>query len=250
MTLSTLTKFDTLTSSDRYALTRTPLGHTWDDDPTPCNACGIPLATEADFARHFVVADPRYLNLGDCPIAVAARALAVPVPVRPGILPLVSLVKHTYTGTAIADLPADAYRWPEHDVDCPGCESDGWTLRDRAHDTWLQRVCVILDLAYSSYGPAPRFAGDDADVHVTVYDTDRANGGPEEGGWYYDTGTVVWSYRAGSNAAADVIAATVAAVLWPDTGTAGNSNYRGGDHAVTVTSAPGADYPAHAPRYE
>lgn len=26
---------------------------------------------------------------------------------------------------------------------------------------------------------------------VTVYETDRAYGGPEEGGWWYDVGTVV-----------------------------------------------------------
>jgi len=32
-----------------------------------CPNCGEVLVTEADFARHFTVPDPRYLNLGDCP---------------------------------------------------------------------------------------------------------------------------------------------------------------------------------------
>ena len=38
---------------------------------TPCNitcACGHFMATEADFAKHFVIPDQRYLNLGNCPI--------------------------------------------------------------------------------------------------------------------------------------------------------------------------------------
>lgn len=32
-----------------------------------CSQCGIVLATEADFAKHFIVSDPRYVNLGYCP---------------------------------------------------------------------------------------------------------------------------------------------------------------------------------------
>jgi hypothetical protein len=34
----------------------------------PCSGCGELLATEADFAKHFVVPDPRFLNLGECPV--------------------------------------------------------------------------------------------------------------------------------------------------------------------------------------
>lgn len=32
-----------------------------------CSACGEVLATEADFAKHFLVPDEQYLNLGYCP---------------------------------------------------------------------------------------------------------------------------------------------------------------------------------------
>ena len=32
-----------------------------------CDGCGTRLETEADFARHFVLPDGRYLNLGECP---------------------------------------------------------------------------------------------------------------------------------------------------------------------------------------
>lgn len=34
---------------------------------SPCSGCGVFLATEADFARHFVIPDEHYLNLGVCP---------------------------------------------------------------------------------------------------------------------------------------------------------------------------------------
>jgi hypothetical protein len=33
-----------------------------------CTCCGEALETEGDFARHFVVPDVRYLNLGGCPV--------------------------------------------------------------------------------------------------------------------------------------------------------------------------------------
>jgi len=39
---------------------RTPFGQ-------PCSGCGAALATEADFAKHFVVTDLRLLNIGHCP---------------------------------------------------------------------------------------------------------------------------------------------------------------------------------------
>lgn len=32
-----------------------------------CLTCGFYMATEADFARHYIVPDPRYLNMGECP---------------------------------------------------------------------------------------------------------------------------------------------------------------------------------------
>lgn len=32
-----------------------------------CSGCGVVLATEQEFAEHFVIPDERYLNLGNCP---------------------------------------------------------------------------------------------------------------------------------------------------------------------------------------
>jgi hypothetical protein len=33
----------------------------------PCAGCGTILATEADFAKHFLIPDERFLNTGTCP---------------------------------------------------------------------------------------------------------------------------------------------------------------------------------------
>lgn len=39
-----------------------------------CAGCGAILATEGDFARHFLIPDERYLNLGLCPKRAAGVA--------------------------------------------------------------------------------------------------------------------------------------------------------------------------------
>lgn len=55
------TKWDLIDELERASLEKTPFGH-------PCTGCGEVLATEGDFARHFFVPDPRYKNLGWCPV--------------------------------------------------------------------------------------------------------------------------------------------------------------------------------------
>lgn len=54
------TKWDLISDTERTALNATPFGGA-------CSACGQVLATEGDFARHFIVPDARYRNLGWCP---------------------------------------------------------------------------------------------------------------------------------------------------------------------------------------
>jgi hypothetical protein len=53
-------KWDYLSPAQMQALANTPWG-------PPCIICGQPLPTEADFAKHFVLTDIRFLNLGNCP---------------------------------------------------------------------------------------------------------------------------------------------------------------------------------------
>lgn len=57
---SPLTKWDLLSDEERVWATKTSFGQ-------DCTSCGLVLETEADFARHFIVPDLRYFNLGTCP---------------------------------------------------------------------------------------------------------------------------------------------------------------------------------------
>lgn len=63
-----VTKWDLITDADRDALDRTPFTDSA-GNPGACAGCGEALPTEGAFARHFVLTDRRYLNLGWCPDA-------------------------------------------------------------------------------------------------------------------------------------------------------------------------------------
>lgn len=56
-----LTNWDLRSDEDRIWLQRTNLTF-----PTHCNSCGYWLVTEADFAKHYVIGDVNYPNLGIC----------------------------------------------------------------------------------------------------------------------------------------------------------------------------------------
>lgn len=58
------TKWDLIDADERRALANTPCHH------VACAGCDITLFTEADFAKHFIVPDARYLNIGHCPKSV------------------------------------------------------------------------------------------------------------------------------------------------------------------------------------
>ena len=99
-------------------------------------------------------------------------------------------------------------------------------------------------------------AGDElADVtpalYVNVYLIDRAYGGPEEGGWWYDTGELVRSTQCDTEAAAEVKRAEEeAACNVENHGKPDISSVRSeGRYAVRVESEAGADYPAARPHY-
>jgi hypothetical protein len=84
--------------------------------------------------------------------------------------------------------------------------------------------------------------------YVNVYEVARRWGGPEEGGWWYDTGTVVTSVPVVDRETAEEIAATLRAE-YPNTGRS-SSVLGGADYRVWVEDNPGADYPTERPRYE
>lgn len=69
------TKWDFMSPAQMQSLANTPFVQSdWDPEtgetsyrPGRCSGCGHPLPNEAEFAKHFVVDDIRYLNLGHCP---------------------------------------------------------------------------------------------------------------------------------------------------------------------------------------
>lgn len=97
-------------------------------------------------------------------------------------------------------------------------------------------------------------------IHLNVYERNRAYGGPEEGEWWYDTGT--YQPRMSVTFDADVVtwaeahdhADRMQERLDEEADTnqvppVGYSNYRGGRYLVIVDSQPGADFPAERPVY-
>lgn len=83
---------------------------------------------------------------------------------------------------------------------------------------------------------------------VNVYEVDRAYGGPEEGGWWYDVGSVIRVIPCSSyDIAVDV--RERASELFPNTGR--RSSVLGGeDYSVCIEETPGKDYPESRPHYE
>ena len=57
------TKLDFLSADERLILAAT----LFEDGKQSCSQCRTPLPTEYDFAKHYILSDVRYLNLGDCP---------------------------------------------------------------------------------------------------------------------------------------------------------------------------------------
>jgi hypothetical protein len=62
-----VTKADLISADELAALDRTPIAPRPDGRPMRCVRCRKELPTEGDFARHFVIPDPRLLNTGWCP---------------------------------------------------------------------------------------------------------------------------------------------------------------------------------------
>lgn len=88
---------------------------------------------------------------------------------------------------------------------------------------------------------------------VAVYEIDRAYGGPEEGGWWFDTGELVHFEIVGTSEAATARALELSDGEYRNTGNVGSVNYSGGSYSVRVTD-PGevvpTRFPETAPHYE
>ena len=87
---------------------------------------------------------------------------------------------------------------------------------------------------------------------INVYLIDKAYGGPEEGGWWYEYGKVIRSKQV---VPIEVEAAKETELLWCDEENKHRRSDIGsvlseGMYVVYVEDEPGADFPTHTPHYE
>ena len=85
--------------------------------------------------------------------------------------------------------------------------------------------------------------------YVNTYEIDRAYGGPEEGGWWFDTGSIVKSVRCDTQDEAEAMTDR-RRLAHPNTGDASSVTYRGGEYRTRIEPVRGIDYPEHRPHYE
>lgn len=84
--------------------------------------------------------------------------------------------------------------------------------------------------------------------YVNVYEIDRGYGGPEEGGWWYDSGTPVAAVPFDTLREAEDFAEVMRA-RFPHNHSSSSVAYRGGDFGVRIERRFAAPYPEHTPRY-
>lgn len=107
-------------------------------------------------------------------------------------------------------------------------------------------------LAYEDEGAAGFVtASGERPVFVNVHEIDRAYGGPEEGGWWYDCGTAKESVLVSGLAQAREVWRRLRD-KWADEDGAdvGSVVYSGGVYSVGVDRKPARDYPEVRPHYE
>jgi hypothetical protein len=89
---------------------------------------------------------------------------------------------------------------------------------------------------------------------INIYTLDRHYGGPEEGGWYYDSGEPVASLEVPEDADDEAVDAAVEALraVWLYKGRVGSVLYPrdGYDFGVEVDDKPARAFPEERPHYE
>ena len=85
-------------------------------------------------------------------------------------------------------------------------------------------------------------------IFVNVYEVDRNYGGPEEGGWWFDSGTVVNTFQMVSRNQANALAELLRNVF-SDAGNRYSMAQREADYRVVVEGEAGADWPTERPYY-
>jgi hypothetical protein len=90
----------------------------------------------------------------------------------------------------------------------------------------------------------------DPPTWMTVYAITREFGGPEEGGWYYDAGTVELNIPLHNYTLEDIVAMrTLLGKSFPRTHKS-SSVMGGGDWTIVAAMRTGVNYPEERPHYE
>jgi len=89
---------------------------------------------------------------------------------------------------------------------------------------------------------------DTKNIYVNVYEITRCYGGPEEGGWWYDTGVTLISEEV-SNMEEAYNRRLELLEDYPRTDRR-YSVLGGDDYDILIEDTPGEDFPAYRPRYE
>lgn len=85
---------------------------------------------------------------------------------------------------------------------------------------------------------------------MNIYEVDREFGGPEEGGWYYDTGEVEVSIPLHDLDADEVFALyNLMLKAFPRTGASSSVVRREGDWRIVFSDTRGVNYPEERPLY-
>ena len=88
-----------------------------------------------------------------------------------------------------------------------------------------------------------------APYYVNVYERDRCYGGPEEGGWYYNTYEIVHTAKFDTESEAEKYSRDIADE-YPTTGNYTSVVYNGGDYIICIENLPGQSTPLETPHYE
>lgn len=85
--------------------------------------------------------------------------------------------------------------------------------------------------------------------HVNVYELDRHYGGPEEGGWWYDSGEPILSAPFSNEKEAAAYQESLYE-KYPRTHKSSSVIYSGGDYAVWIEDQFAVRFPEETPHYE
>jgi hypothetical protein len=165
----------------------------------------------------------------------------------------------TECGDGYARRPALKATWTRDDEPASSHdrERDAEEEEGEAPDTYLDGVDGHWYVV--SYGRRPQVHALDcktcADAHqgsawVVVHEVTREYGGPEEGGWWFDEGRVVYRRRVLPDESQAVIVEQVERTFDTTTSHRFSMAARGSDYRVSIGEDRGEDYPETRPHYE